>query len=90
MTDTTPPAPHRAVELNITIGADDDDALVRALQSLINKIRVGDLSTKSVAGGAEFGWEYTVARDPAMTNERYFAAVDAYLAARQAAEQGAP
>jgi hypothetical protein len=79
------PAPKRALVLNIEIQADTDAALAGALRSFATDLALGDLSGHGVVCASSFGWTYRIQRDPAMTQERYFAELEAWLAERDAA-----
>ena len=71
--------PHRARELTLTIGANDDRDLVSALREFTLELQMGKLSGSGVSGSPSFGWIYEIKRDDAMTKEAYLAAVDEYL-----------
>ncbi len=72
-------APHRAYELAVKVGADTPKDLAWALRSLADRAERGEL-TQGCSGGPSCGWTYEHRHDPTMTHERYFAAVDAWLA----------
>lgn len=79
-------APHRAVELTLRIGANDDRALADALHTLETQLARSELSGSGVSGGPSFGWIYDIQRDPDMTPERYRADLREYLEKRKDAE----
>ena len=87
--DTRPPPPHHHIQLTVTIDADNDGALARALTRLADNAKRGELSTLGgCSGSVEHGWTYTLTRDPEMTHARYFADVQSFVAARRTRRAG--
>ena len=78
--------PHRAVELTLRIGANDDRALADALRTFETQLARSELSGSGVSGGPSFGWIYDIQRDPDMTPERYREELREYLEKRKDAE----
>jgi hypothetical protein len=74
--------PRRRIELKLTIGADNWDALRGALKSIQTKIAIsGSLSTSSVSGGYDSGWIYECSERSEITHESWAEDLNAYLAA---------
>jgi hypothetical protein len=69
MTDTSPP--HRAYQLTLKIGADDERALASALYNLSNQVAAGKISQHCVSGGYDSGYIWDLKHDPEMTGDRY-------------------
>lgn len=75
--------PRRAVQFRVDVGADDLRALSSTLFNLSNRIAAGELSSHSVSGGYDAGYEHwmTVAEQP--THDEYVAQLNAWLKARK-------
>jgi hypothetical protein len=75
-------SPKRAVQFRIEIGADNMAALADTLLNLSIQADRGKLSTHSVSGGYDSGYEHwlTVAEHP--THDEYVAQLNAWLAER--------
>jgi hypothetical protein len=77
-------APKRAVQFRVEIGADNLDALAATLGHLSAQTYRGKLSSHSVSGGYDTGYEHwlTVSDEP--THEEYVKQLNAYLEAKNA------
>lgn len=86
-------APKRAVEVVLSIGADDMRTAIAALREAADEAeRTGSLGN-SCTGGYSFGRFVTVTDRPEQTHDRYFEELEAHLAAERAEETakgGAP
>lgn len=83
-----PSPPRRAVEIDLHVGANNWADAVRELVETAAHIEDHGPQCSSVAGSPSSNHIVTVYQDPTMTHERYFEALDRYLAAREAAEKG--
>lgn len=81
MSDTRPlPAPHRAYELEIKIGGDTWQDVLRHLHELQQHIPDHGEECNSVSGGSTSNHIVIVGRYPEMTHDRYVQELDEYLA----------
>lgn len=74
--------PHRAFELDIHIGGDTWDEVIRDLKYLAEHVEDHGPTCSSVCGGPSGNHIVTVTRHPDMTHERYHEQNDAYLASK--------
>jgi hypothetical protein len=73
--------PRRRIELKLTIGADNWDALRGALKSIQTEVAIhGRLSTSGVSGGYDSGWVYECSERPEITHDSWAADLNNYLA----------
>jgi hypothetical protein len=75
--------PKRAVQFRVDIGADNMRALSSALFNLSNQIAAGQLSSHSVSGGYDSGYEHWLSVSDRPTHDEYVAQLDAWLEARK-------
>lgn len=87
-----PPAdkPHRAFELEITIGGDTWADVLRDVRDLASHIPEHGPACNSVSGGPGGNHIVTVRVDETMTHDRYFKELDAYLEETKKAENLVP
>jgi hypothetical protein len=78
-------APQRAHRIEIDAGADTAEDLAWELRQLATRLERGDL-TRGCIGGPSSGSIYTYTHNPEMTHERYFAEIEAHLAAERKRE----
>lgn len=81
--------PNRAVQLAITIGADNFEEALRELrfaqQTLLERgERAGEMHSVCPSGS----FNVSIALHPEMTHDRYFQELDAYIAQHDEAEDG--
>jgi hypothetical protein len=81
-------APKRAVQFRVEIQADDMASLADALLNLSLHADRGELSSHSVSGGYDAGYEHwlTVSDEP--THEEYVAQLNAWLQNRREVSHG--
>lgn len=81
-------APKRAVQFRIEIGADSLEALATTLLNLAALADRGQLSSHSVSGGYESGYEHwlTVSNEP--THDDYVTQLNAWLQNRREMSNG--
>ena len=77
------PPPRRRFVLEAKIGADDLDALKRALDEIVRRLDEG-LPMRCITGGYDSGWHVEVSEDPTMTHDGYVEALNAYVAKERA------
>lgn len=81
-----PPAPHRAHEMILNIGADTREDLVHALNQMIFEIKTGQL-TAGCSGAPGAGSIYAYRHDPAMTHDAYFQQLEEMLERERAEDR---
>jgi hypothetical protein len=79
----TTTAPMRAFRLTLKLDADTREGMAGALRSLADQVDRNEL-TVGCYGSPSDGAIYELLSDPAMTHERYFAEMHAYLDAQRA------
>lgn len=79
-------APRRAHILKVEFGANTLDDLCYALRQMAIDLRTGSVSTKGASGSPSVGFTYEYDVDESWTKDRYFAALDEYLASRASQE----
>ena len=80
--------PRRAYILKIEFGANTLDDLCWALRQTAIDLRVGDISTRGCSGSPSCGFTYEYDVDESWTKERYFAALDDWLASVDRSPKG--
>jgi hypothetical protein len=80
---TEPGAPKRAVQFRVEIQADDLDALARTLFNLQLRVDRGELSSYSVSGGYDSGYEHWLTVSDGPTHDEYVRQLNAWLEARK-------
>lgn len=78
--------PHRAYEIDIHIGADDWKSALWQIRDVLRHIEDHGEECSLVSGGSDSGATVTITKRPEMTHDRYFADLNAYLDAREAAK----
>jgi hypothetical protein len=74
--------PHRRWTMDLKIGADSEQELVRALEQIALDFDRGGLRSRFASGGPASGWSGETSEDPEMTHDRYFEAVEEWKAAQ--------
>lgn len=74
--------PRRAHVLKIEYGANTLDDLIYALNQTAIDLRTGTMSSSGCSGSPSVGFTYEYDVDESWTKERYFAAIDAALQAK--------
>ena len=75
-------APQRRWTMELKIGADSEDELIRALEQIALDFSMGGLRTLFASGGCGSGWWGETKHDPEMDHERYFAAIEEWRKTR--------
>ena len=78
--------PHRRFEVTITVSADSWEDASRVIEDLLPHIVDHGPRCNSVSGGYSAGASVDIREDPEMTHERWWEAMEAYLAAARAGE----
>jgi hypothetical protein len=76
--------PKRRCEVAIRIGADDVNAVCRALHEIEFMYATEGMGRESVSGGPDAGWIVVDNETPTQTHDQYFAEVDAWIAKHKA------
>jgi len=76
--------PHRAWRMTLTVEADSEDELVRALEQIATEFSLGYMRSSFASGGCASGWNGDTEHRPEMSNARYFEEVKTYRAAESA------
>lgn len=71
--------PHRAYELDIHIGGDTWEDVMRNFRELADHIPEHGPACSSVSGSPSCGHTVNVTHRPEMTNDRYFRELDAWM-----------
>jgi hypothetical protein len=82
--------PKRAVQFRVDVGADDLRALSSTLFNLSNQIAAEGLSSHSVSGGYDSGYEHWMTVSDRPTHAEYAAQLDVWLEARKARANAKP
>lgn len=75
----TQQAPKRCYVLQLNVGADTFEDLVRQLNCAVEILEESGPGCQSVMGGSYCGHSILVEHDPDMTHDRYFELLDAWL-----------
>lgn len=78
-------APKRRFEIEVHVSGDTWDDVKRGVEFLLPHIIDHGPNCNSVGGGCSSGYWVNVVEDPEMTPQLYVSALEAYLAARNAA-----
>lgn len=80
-----PQKPHRRFELEIHVGADDWETVLRELQRLTAHLEEHGPACDSVSGGYDQGSWVKIVERPDQTHDKYVAELEAYLASERSA-----
>jgi hypothetical protein len=87
VSDPYDPPPRSCIEFRLSIGAEDRDALVRALRSMADKIERDQEGPNGCWGGAGSHGDYTFDHDPSITPDDYRCDLEAWCERRREARR---
>ncbi len=88
MSTSEPVRPHRAFELDIHIGGDTWEDVMRNFHELADHIPEHGPACSSVSGSPSCGHTVSVTQRPEMTHEKYIEALRVYIDRLNAAKAG--
>lgn len=70
--------PERRFVMELKLGADDRESVIRALNQIVFSLE-HEGSIGSVSGGWDSGWVWSLRENPGVTHDSYIEALNAYL-----------